>query len=131
MTQEFIIDGNNFDDFEGFMAEAQRIFTQNMEYPIRSMDSLNDILRGGFGRYDYGTKLVIKWINAGKSRLDLGYDATVLHYEKIMAKCHPSNVEHVKARLTKAQNQEGDTVFDMLVRILSDKEEDRTLIIED
>ena len=81
MYKEIIIDGNCFEDWEGFydevelkfMDEATRIEYQGNPYPVgRNLNAFIDFLRGGFGMHEYGEPLHIKWINFDKSVIELG-----------------------------------------------------------
>ncbi len=69
----FDIDGNAFDDLEGFFAEFR--LKLGASAPFRSLDAFNDVLRGGFGTPDGG--FVLRWLNSDRSRRGLGHPATV------------------------------------------------------
>lgn len=48
------IDGNNFSTLKGFYDEVERKLTKNLDWNIgRNLDAFNDVLRGGFGVYEY------------------------------------------------------------------------------
>ncbi|MDR1284798.1 MAG: barstar family protein [Campylobacteraceae bacterium] len=73
--KEFIIDGNNFSTIKGFYDEVENVFTFNLNRKIgRNLNAFNDILRGGFGRQEYGEPILIKWLNFKKSERNLGAD---------------------------------------------------------
>jgi len=68
-----IINGNNFSDLESFYVEIDRVFTKDLNFKTgHNLDAFNDILRGGFGVYDYEERIKFVWINFQKSELDLG-----------------------------------------------------------
>ena len=72
MRREFIIDGNKFNDIEGFYCVVENLFTKDLDWEIgRNLDAFNDILRGGFGVHDQEPIHII-WRNFSKSRKDLG-----------------------------------------------------------
>lgn len=50
------------------------------------MDAFNDILRGGFGRHDYGEPILIEWQYFEKSKQNLGNEAMNLIEEIILDK---------------------------------------------
>lgn len=74
--KEIIIDGNSFNDLEGFYKEIEKKFTRDLSFSVgHNLDALNDILRGGFGVHNYGEPISIKWIHFAKSKADLGAGA--------------------------------------------------------
>lgn len=117
--KEIIIDGNNFDNLEGFYNEIDRVLTKDLTWKTgHNLNAFNDLLWGGFGVHDYEEPIVINWSNAEKSSIDLGYDATVKHYEDMLLRCHPTNRENVKTLLNNAKQKSGETLFDILVDII-------------
>ena len=67
--KEFILDGNNFKDIEGFYNEIYKLLTKKLNRKEEhNLDAFNDILRGGFGVHEYEEPIVIKWINYEKSK---------------------------------------------------------------
>ena len=71
--QEFTIDGRHFSDMDGFYDEIKQMFTSVLDRGIgRNLNAFNDILRGGFGRHEYGNPIHIKWLFCEKSVRDLG-----------------------------------------------------------
>ena len=63
MREVFIIDGRRFSNMAGFYDEVEQVFTCGLDWKIgRNLDAFNDILRGGFGRHEYGQPLRIKWL---------------------------------------------------------------------
>ena len=122
--KQIVIDGNNFSDEEGFYDEINRLLTRDLTWKTgHNPAAFNDLLRGGFGFHEYGEELEIKWINADKSRKDLGYDETVRFWEQRLATCHPSNRETVQKRIEDAKNHSGETLFDLFVSIILDNED--------
>ena len=122
----FEIDGNAFDSLEGFYEWIDRNL---LDAPWgRNLDALNDVLRGGFGTPDGG--FVLRWLNSDRSRIVLGYPATIRYLEEKLRRCHSANVDYVRADLESARSGEGQTLFDILVEIIrthgpgGDEEED-------
>ena len=69
----FILDGNRFDDLEGFYCEIDRLLTKDLTWKTgHNLYAYNDLLRGGFGVHEYGEPIIIKWLNYRKSKKDLG-----------------------------------------------------------
>ena len=121
MKYNIIIDGNNFSDLEGFYDEMEKLLTKDLTWkPGRNLDAFNDLLRGGFGVHEYGEKLHITWIHFSKSRKDFGYEETEKYYEKMLKKCHPSNISRVEKKLEEVRRHEGQTLLDIIIRIITD-----------
>lgn len=118
--RELELDGANFDDLRGFYAEMDRLFQP--ETPTRSLDGLNDLLRGGLGGKSTGDALTIRWVNADKSREDLGYAATAAYYAAAVERAHPKNKERMERRLAAAKAGEGDTLFDRICALIERKD---------
>ena len=64
MREMFTIDGRRFSNMAGFYDEVERVFT--------FLNAFNDILRGGFGRHEYGQPIHIQWLAYEKSVRNLG-----------------------------------------------------------
>ena len=60
------------------------------------------------------------WKNFKKSSMDFGYKATVKHYERMLDKCHPTNISRVQNLLEDAKNNKGKTLMDIIVEIILD-----------
>jgi len=71
--QAFTIDGRHFSTMAGFYDEAEQVFTCGLNWKIgRNLNAFNDILRGGFGRHEYGQPIHIQWLAYEKSVRNLG-----------------------------------------------------------
>ena len=80
MTKEIVIDGNNFGTILEFYDEVENKFTKGLDCKIgRNLNAFNDVLTGGFGVHEYEEQIKIKWINADKSKTELGelFDAII------------------------------------------------------
>jgi RNAse (barnase) inhibitor barstar len=120
------IDGDNFSTLEEFAAE----FSNKLQLDIRwrgNLDAFNDILHGGFGTPDEGFVLV--WKNSELSKKRLGYQEMIKWLEACLPTCHPSNIEPIKQRLELARQNKGQTMFDMLIEIITDEEHDDVELI--
>lgn len=134
MTHKITIDGTRFSTLEGFYDEMDRLLTRDLSWKTgHNMDAFHDLLRGGFGVHEDGESIGFIWTHSGKSRRDLGYEATASHWKKVLQKCHPTNREAVAQKIRAAQNREGETLFDMIMGEILDKsdEYDHTLILDD
>lgn len=108
------IDGASFASLEEFFMHFQ---TQALDETWgRNLDAFNDVLRGGFGKPDGGFNLV--WKNHLLSKERLGYIETQRVLRARLKTCHPNAVESVQRDLSRAEENEGGTVFDWLVEII-------------
>jgi RNAse (barnase) inhibitor barstar len=75
--QTLIIDSNNFFDLESFFDEIDRVLTKGLTWKTgHNMNAYNDLLRGGFGVYEYEEPVKIVWVNFSKSESILGKELT-------------------------------------------------------
>lgn len=82
--KEFIIDGNNFNDLEGFYCEIDKILTKGLNFKTgHNLDAFNDILRGGFGVFEEES-ITLKWRNYKKSKEKLGNEIILKIIETIL-----------------------------------------------
>ena len=52
--KKIIINGDNFADLESFYVEIDRVLTKDLDWETgHNLDAFNDLLRGGFGAYEY------------------------------------------------------------------------------
>jgi RNAse (barnase) inhibitor barstar len=72
--QTLIIDGNNFSDLETFYCEIDKVFTKDLGWQTgHNLDAFNDLLRGGFGVYEYEEPIKLTWNNFSSSNKNLGF----------------------------------------------------------
>lgn len=71
----FELNGDLFEDVEGFYNEIDRLLTKDLSWRTgHNLDAYNDLLRGGFGVHEYGEPIAIRWLNFEKSKRELGAD---------------------------------------------------------
>ena len=71
------INGDNFSDLESFYYEIDRVLTNNLEWKTgHNLDAFNDLLRGGFGVYEYLESVKIVWTKFSDSKEKLGNELT-------------------------------------------------------
>jgi RNAse (barnase) inhibitor barstar len=122
-TKKIIIDGNNFSNEEEFYNEIDKLLTKDVTFKTgHNLDALYDILKGGFGVHEYNEELQITWINASKSKIDLGYKETTKHWEKVLEKTHPTNENEINKKLIDAKNETGKTLYEIIIDIIQDEE---------
>ena len=116
---KIIIDGNNFSNEEEFYTEIDKLLTKGLTWKTgHNLAAFNDLLRGGFGVHEHGKELDITWINASKSRKDLGYEETAKHWKDSLKICHENNIEIIKKKIFDAEHQVGETLFDKIIGII-------------
>jgi RNAse (barnase) inhibitor barstar len=112
---------NSFSNLIEFYDEIERKFTKDLDWKIgRNLDAFNDVMRGGFGAYEYEEDIEILWTNSIKSRKVFGYQETVKYLEGILKTCHPLNRENVQKELDLAKSEQGDTLFEIILEIITD-----------
>lgn len=117
--KEIILEGNSFNTLTGFYDEVERKLTKDLDWKIgRNLDAFNDVLRGGFGVFEYGEPIKLIWLNAGKSKEDLGKKETVEYFEGQLKRCHPSNISYVKKDLQEAKEGRGMTLYDIITDLI-------------
>ena len=118
--KRLILDSACFADLDSFYDEADRVFTKNLGWETgHNLDAFNDLLRGGFGVFEEGELIDLIWRNSAKSKLDLGIPETLKYYQKMLKRCHPSNIPHIKKDMKALENNAGQTLFDIIVEIIS------------
>jgi hypothetical protein len=116
MQKTITLDGNNFADFDGFVREFNmRVFGDDKTWH-GGFGQLNDLLRGGYGSPE--GSFTIEWLNAHKSREDLGKDAAMKWLLLRKDKVHPANQESWEKRIELMHNNLGDTIFQIIVDII-------------
>ena len=71
--QTINIKGDNFSDLETFYDEIDHVLTQNLGWQTgHNLNAFNDLLRGGFGIYEYEEPVKIIWTEFSKSKRFLG-----------------------------------------------------------
>lgn len=70
-----VIEGANFNNLDGFYKETDQLLTGGGRSG-RNLDAFNDLLRGGFGVFDYGSPIKIVWNNFARSKQQLGRETT-------------------------------------------------------
>ncbi len=120
MTKQTItINGNNFSGLEIFYNEIDHVLTKDLDWQTgHNLDALNDLLRGGFGVYNYEEPILLVWKNIAKSKSDLGFEATKRYFEQNMAN-NKANTQFWIDKLKELTNANGQTLFEIIVSIIS------------
>jgi len=84
-----IIDGDNFSDLESFYDEIDGVLTKDLDWETgHNLDAFDDLLRGGFGVYEYAEPVKIIWTKFSESRKKLGNELIDTLLEIIAAHNH-------------------------------------------
>ena len=72
IMKKIVLDGARFSNMAQFYDEVEKVFTANLTWKIgRNLSAFNDVLRGGFGVFEYDEKILLIWKNSAKSRKEL------------------------------------------------------------
>jgi RNAse (barnase) inhibitor barstar len=123
---QYQIDGIRITTLEDFYDAIGEAVNGPGGYFGRNLDALNDCLRGGFGTPD-DEDITFVWTDSEHARRNLGYPETIRQLELRLARCHPTNRDHVRAELDRAAHGEGPTVFDWIIEIFQDQQVTLTL----
>ena len=93
MREMFTIDGRRFSNMAGFYDEVEQVFICGLDWKIgRNLNAFNDILRGGFGRHEYGQPIHIQWLAYEKSVRNLGKETMDTIVEIILDTDHSGHL---------------------------------------
>lgn len=115
MPATITLDANQFNDLEGFYTTIYGLMDWHEDWaPAHNLDTLNDVLYSGFGT----EPIILVWQQAGKSKADLGLEATSVFYQNKIDQGKPYNVIWAQEQLDALNAGEGQTLFDIIVEIL-------------
>jgi len=115
------INADHFSGLAGFYEEMNKLFMKDVDWKLgHSLDALNDILYGGFGVFNPGEPVLVRWLNASKSRADLGFEETRKNYQMKIEQGYPYNVKLFQGKLAELENDQGQTLFDIIIEIFTD-----------
>lgn len=111
----YTIDGRNIESLESFYEEISRKLIPNVDWG-HNLDAFNDILHGDFGTPEEGFVLV--WENSNLTKEKLSYPETVKWLKKKLDLAHLSNRDSLLREIENAENQRGQTLFNIIVDII-------------
>ena len=121
-TKTFYINGEDFDDLQGFYEVVSKHLLSNENWKLGSLDGLNDALYGGFGAFEDADSVQFIWKNSEKSREDLGFVATKKWLEAKLE--NPNfNEKFIQEKLNDLQKGNEKTLFEIILEIFSDHKE--------
>jgi len=86
----------------------------------QSLDALNDLLYGGFGKIEGGEEIRLVWKCFEKNRKDLGLELTKAYYLDKLKRPTVFDVNFVKGKLSELEQGVGQTYFEIILEIISE-----------
>lgn len=121
MAKTVIIDGNKIHDIPSFFEEINREFMTDEDWKIsQSLDALNDMFYGGYGKINGNEEICLIWKSFEKNRIELGLELTKNYYLNKLKQPALFNTDFVKEKLTELDNGIGKTYFEIILEIISE-----------
>lgn len=121
MAETFIIDGSKIHDIPSFYDEINRVFMADVDWKLgQSLDALNDMLYGGYGKIKGNEEINLVWKDFHKNKNDLGLELTKDYYHKKLKSPSVFNTAFVKEKLAELENGTGKTYFEIILEIIED-----------
>jgi RNAse (barnase) inhibitor barstar len=119
VNKTIVINGSKISSLDTFYDEVESKLTKDLDWKIgKNLDAFNDVLRGGFGVYEYEEPIKLIWTRSNESKRKLGWDETVKYISAKLKTCHPTNIQFVKDDLDLAQQHKEQTLFELIVDII-------------
>ncbi|MFD2825544.1 barstar family protein [Leeuwenhoekiella polynyae] len=134
----YTLNAARFNSLEGFYIDLYQVmpFLPNWK-PTHNLDALNDVLYSGFGKHP----VVLIWKHAHKSKQDLGFEATRDFYQSKLPRGiepfgganktdirNPYNIQWVHNKITALENDQGETLFKILLDLFADHKNIRLIL---
>lgn len=121
MAKTLTIDGYNIHDISSFYDEINRVFMHDNDWKLgESLDALNDMFYGGYGKMEGNEEIELVWTNFEKNRKDLGTETTRIYYHNKLKPPGIFNTNYVKEKLDELENGTGKTYFDIILDIIGE-----------
>jgi len=134
----YILNAARFDTLADFHTVLYRVIPFLPDYkPAHNLDALNDVLYSGFGKHP----VVLIWKHAHKSKQDLGFEATRDFYQSKLPRAikpfdnankndmgNPYNIQWIHNKITALENDQGETLFEILLNLFSDHKKIRLIL---
>lgn len=119
MTDRFIIEGSRITDIPALYAELNRVFMDNEDWTLgASLDALDDLLYGGYGRLLGVERATVEWRDMDISRAHLGLETTRAWLQQKRAQPGFS-AERIGEQLQALEDGTGQTYFDIVLEIFA------------
>lgn len=124
---EFVLEGRRTTTLEAFYAEVGQVLLAGQPWE-ENLDALHTMLRGDYGQLPETFRLV--WRNAKVAQTALGYSETIRQLLQQLRDCHPTVLIKTAWALRAALREQGPTVFDWLVELISEHPNVELVLVE-
>ena len=119
MVKTFTIEGSNIHDIPSFYKEINRLFMDKEDWKLAdSLDALEDMFYGAFGRIKGNEEINLIWNNFEKNKRDLGFDTTIAWYKNKLKLPSVFNRQFITDKINDLTNGTGQTYFDIILEII-------------
>ncbi len=119
MTDRFIIEGSRITDIPALYAELNRVFMEDEDWTLgASLDALDDLLYGGYGKLLGMEQATVVWRNMDISRASLGLEATRQWLQQKLA-LPGFSTTRINQQLQALEDGTGQTYFDIVLEIFA------------
>ncbi|MBD2080635.1 barstar family protein [Leptolyngbya sp. FACHB-17] len=127
MKPEYVLDGRHTTTLEQFYSEIGRVLLDGQPWG-ESLNDLDEILSGHYGLLPRSFRLV--WCHVDIARIGLGYAETVHQLTQRLRDCHPTVLIKTAWALRSALREQGPTVYDWIVEIISNHPNVKLILVE-
>lgn len=113
--KEYIIDGNEFDNYNSAYIYIKKILSENQEKEIITIGEISE-------KYLSGKDVKVVWVNSEKSKRDLGYKETALFYKRRLQSIPFHEIVNAVKKIKDAEESKGDTIFDQIISAICSSE---------
>nr|WP_277881407.1 barstar family protein [Leptolyngbya sp. FACHB-17] len=121
------MDGRHTTTLEQFYSEIGRVLLDGQPWG-ESLNDLDEILSGHYGLLPRSFRLV--WCHVDIARIGLGYAETVHQLTQRLRDCHPTVLIKTAWALRSALREQGPTVYDWIVEIISNHPNVKLILVE-
>ena len=121
MVKHLVIEGKNISNIKTFHQEINRVFMQHENWKIgESLDALNDLFYGGFGKIKGKENISLIWENFEENKKALGLEMTKNFYESKLKSPEIFNTAFIKEKIEALENGNGQTYFEIIAEIIAE-----------
>ena len=112
--KEYIIDGNEFNDYRGAYFYIRDILSNYSEKENLTLKNLTK-------KHIADDEVTIVWINSEKSKNDLGYKETLNYYKKKLVNSGLKDLMPIMKKIKESERLTGATLFDEIIDSIKTK----------
>ncbi len=121
VAKTFVIDGKRIHDIPSFYEEINRVFMTDEDWKLgMSLDALDDMFYGGYGKINNKEEIEIIWKDFEKNRKDLGFELTLAYYREKLKFPSIFSTSFVEEKLDELNKGMGKTYFEIILEIISE-----------